>query len=115
MPAGELPNEGKRDPENYRQMLEPFSTSEAADATLKEFFERVYAIRNELGITDVVLVIRDNIVDPESAGGEIPFMTMHTMGDYFKAQSMLAWAFGKCQADEKHRIMAILAEASKSS
>jgi hypothetical protein len=113
MNAKDEPNGGRVDPGNYRQMWEPFSDSKAADETLKLFFDGVYRLRNELGIADVVLVIRDSIADADREGGEGLFLTMQTIGDSLKAQSMLAWAFGKAQADDKNRIMAILARAAR--
>lgn len=80
------------DPENYRKMSEPFTTSEEANEALNKFFDLVEDARRQCRIMDVHVIVKMNIVD--GAG-----MTAAHYGNSLEAAPMCAWALGQSQAD----------------
>lgn len=95
---------------NYREMSEPFASSEEANTALQAFFDEVAEARIKHKITDVLLVVSCIAVTAE---GEAAFVTHAHFGDEFKVESMAAYAFGRASADREATTAQLLAGKSR--
>ena len=92
------------DPENYRKLLEPFATPEAANIALIAFYDEVRAARNKHRIPDVLVVASMNVAYDSGEGRAI---SRKYDGDISREESMAAYAYGAAGAErrEKHNLL----------
>ena len=86
----------KFDPENYRKLLKPFEDTETANKAMQEFYDGVGKLRNELGITDVHVLIQVHIMNDGEEGAA---MSSAHFGDTLQGAMMCAWGLGQEQAN----------------
>lgn len=96
-------------PKRYRELSEPFASSEEADAAIKAFMDDVEQSRVKHKVRDVYLVIGGSAMY-ESGEGE--FITRGLFGDEGKAEMMAAWALGHESACRQERITGVLERSS---
>ena len=97
---------GKNDLANYRKMSEPFENSEDANKALKQFYDGVEILRNELHLTDVHVLAEIRIMNNNEEG--VAISSAH-FGDSLKGAAMCAWGLGQEQAnfeDMLHKFVA---------
>lgn len=94
--------EGKTDEARYRKCAEPFATQDEAEAALKAFLDGVEALREECRIASVAVVVKDSSEDTGT------FMIDGFWGNSIEQETILAWAFGKAQAERQQRIMELI-------
>ena len=89
-------------PDNYRKLCEPFPSAEAAEDALNAFWEELYELRNKHRIPDLTVVARANFASDDD--DEASVMVDVHCGDRLQKEPMLAWAFGRAQADRQAEI-----------
>jgi hypothetical protein len=95
------------DPENYLKLSEPFDGPDQANAALTAFFKDVRAARQKHRITDCTVAVAVNVRYED--GKEGVAMSHAHNGDQAKAESLLAFAFGKEQAWRREYIAKLVA------
>lgn len=96
----------KRDPANYREMLEPHESAEDADEALSAFFGAVSDLRKEHRIPNV-LIVAD--IAYMRGGEEVPGRLCLNFGDQHHAYPLAAFAYGY----EKARAAEFIAETER--
>lgn len=86
-----------RDSATYREMAEPYETSDEADAALNAFFEELRELRKKHRIANTYTVAQVSALDDE--GYEQDLITAAHNGDNQRVLAMVAWAFGR---EQKH-------------
>lgn len=84
-------------PKLFRELSQPIENADAADAALKAFYEELSALREKHRIRDVYVILAGSYFS--SDGEEHEFLTSGCYGDSMKSYGMVAWAFGREQAE----------------
>lgn len=84
----------------------PFESSQAVNSALKEFFIGAKALRDKLGLHDVLIVVRSEMADGDDATIGYAYQEM---GEFMAMESLAAYALGKLQAERKEMIAKFLA------
>ena len=77
------------DVENYKKLSKPFADRKAAAKALDEFFERTQAIRQELGLMDVHIVVKLRYADKKKVHAA---MSNAHFGNSLEGVGMCAWS-----------------------
>ena len=93
------------DPENYRQLSQPFESLDAADKAVQSFFSEVSELRKKHKITNLYLIVGSSVTTDT---GEPEFLTTRHFGDSLKRESMVAYAFGQEQSERQELIGKLL-------
>jgi len=80
----------------FRQMSEPFPTSEARYAAINAFADAVKEARKTHKITQIYLVMETTYLDED--GDEVEMQASITLGDNLRTLSLLAQAYGREKA-----------------
>lgn len=100
-----------RDPGTYRAMSVPFESADEANAAIQAFFADLREIRTKHRMRDIHVV---GITCVKYAdGNEGDAMWSLQIGDSSKAESMLAYALGREQAEHREHIAKLLAGKKK--
>lgn len=91
----------------YHKMCEPFASAEEANNAIDGFWDEVYALRVKHKIPDVHVVLYATYLTEDGEVSECA-VDFHA-GDVTKSEMMLAWAFGRAQADREEKIGKFLA------
>lgn len=97
-------------PDNYRELSKPFKSQEEADAAIHAFWDELYELRNKHRIPDLTVVLCANVKPEDEDEGTV--MLESHMGDELKRETMLAWAFGRAQADRQGNIARLIGKGS---
>lgn len=101
-----MSKKAKNDPDNYSKMCIPHESEDAANKAILAFYEKVEQARNQHKISDVLIVIEDNVRYTDGSVGRV--MTHAHLGFTLKALPMAAYAFGQLEKDQKKDISRLL-------
>jgi len=97
-------------PKRYRELSEPFASSESAEAALKAFHEAVSELRVKHHIPNLLYIAKFNYATED--GDEAEALTNGEFGNGYEHEHMLAWCLGKTQERRQQRVGELLAAAS---
>lgn len=89
------------DQENYYQLSKPFDSPAEAEAAVEAFWQELYALRNKHKLPDVYVILAIPIRYEDGDVGNV--MARLHAGDELRAESMVAWAFGREGAMRQER------------
>lgn len=97
------------DPTTYAAMAQPFDSMDAAHDAMGGFEAAVREARKKHGIRDIYVIINDTAVGLHGDGSAGQFMVSFAMGDSRAMLPLVAWAFGKEQAEHDAMIRELAA------
>lgn len=96
----------EQNPKLWREMNEPHESVEVANEAARAFYDGVKALREQHRMADVVIVTQMRFMQTDGAEGE--GLTMLALGDSLHAESMAAYAYGKCVEQRQSMISSLL-------
>jgi hypothetical protein len=99
--------DGYTDVATYRELSQPFGSTDACNAALKAFYEDVREARKKHKIRDV-LVVTSGSVTYEGDDGEGEWVTMASFGNSATVPSLAAYAYGQATAEEREHLNKLL-------
>jgi hypothetical protein len=99
--SDELFEKGKKNPDNYRKLCEPFESMAAVEKAITAFWEEFYELRNKHKIPDVLVVWRVPAYDAEGEEGIVTSKLYCGNSDH--AEGMAAMAYGQCAVERQER------------
>lgn len=91
----------QQDSGKYRRLSEPFNDLDEANAALGTFFSKISQLREELGISDVVVLVEVPVAHAD--GGERRCSARMHLGDSQNELPMVARDYGSCR--ERHEAL----------
>ena len=94
---------GFNDADNYAEMMKPHADAEAADTTLKAFFQELYELRNKHRLANVSVIVSDSV-----SGSGCFYWSGHC-GDENQREAMAAWNLGNSSSARQDAIRQAMA------
>ncbi len=104
-------NETINDAKLYRQLQEPFESTEAANEAITKFFAEFRELRAKYKMPDTYIIVMVNTIDSEGHEGQ-SLARAHNGGS-MNAETMVAWALGQEQAYRQEKIAEILSAGGR--
>ena len=93
----------------YRELSEPFESTEAANAAVKGFSDAVEEARSKFRMRDLYCVMQFDYV---TESGEVTGGYTVAFGDEMRHEQMLAYSLGRVQAQRQEAIGKLLRQAT---
>lgn len=97
----------KNDPKNYHRLSQPHESLAKANEAVDNFYQKVKEAREQYGIADILVVIKDSAFLENGETGE--FIQHSQFGHQLNGVAMAAYAYGKIQAENKEFVSGLLA------
>ena len=102
----------RSNPKLYRELSEPFASSEAVNEGLENFFADLGELRKKHKIRDLVVLVSLSYMSQDGTD-ELDTITQMEYGDAMKHEMMLAHTLGLVQAERQELIAKCLAKGIK--
>lgn len=99
---------GTSNESRYMKCSAPFETQIDAEKAITSFIDGIEELRERYGIANVAFAIKDSALDVGV------FLVDGFYGNSLEHEALLAWAFGKAQAEREQQIMELLGKGKKS-
>ena len=96
-------------PELYRELSEPFKSTDDCNEALVGFTKELRDIRAKYHIRELLVVMKGSAITESGEEGGLMVMGHH--GNAVEEEGMAAWAFGQAQARRQQRMSDLVAEA----
>lgn len=97
----------EHNPTRYRELSQPHASPAVLDESLQAFFDEVSAARERHKLANVFLIVKTPVMD--STQKEVEMGSTLRLGDSFRMIELVAWAFGKEQADQREMVASAVA------
>lgn len=88
----------EQNPERYARLSAPLADADAAEKATLTFQAGIKALREELGLPDVVVAFAGSYM---ADGEPVAFVAGADWGDAMKAEGLAAWLYGRCASQRE--------------